>query len=182
MEPDIIPEEHLQEKLNEIFKTWPPHPSGDIYFTDLPTLAQQIDKSARIIDVGCGLNLYKQHFVNLIGIDPATDEADYKVTVEEFVTDRRFEIAFCFGSINYGSESRVKTQIAKTVDLLEPENTIYWRQRPYIKDNPYHNRVQVFDWTLEKNKEFCQYFGYTLDQYETEPNTRVYAKWIKSNT
>jgi hypothetical protein len=43
------------------------------------SLIDKVQLGERVIDVGCGINPFKGHIPNLIGIDPAFPEADYQL-------------------------------------------------------------------------------------------------------
>jgi hypothetical protein len=93
-------------------------------------LLTKITDSDSVIDVGCGRNPFKGLIKNLIGIDPAFDQADVKSTVDEFTTDQTFDIALCLGSINFGDVNDIERQIAKIISLLKPSCRIFWRCNP----------------------------------------------------
>ena len=92
------------------------------------SLIDQVFDEEFVIDVGCGPNPFKGKIKNLVGIDPAYDEADYNVTIEEFTTDDKFDVAFCLGSINFGSFDTIIAQIDRVVNLLKPNARIYWNE------------------------------------------------------
>ena len=82
-----------QEKLNNYFKIkWTPTKLSD-YETSGRALLTRLTPGDQVIDIGCGLNLFKGLIPNLIGIDPVFDQADIKTTIEEFTTDQKFNVA-----------------------------------------------------------------------------------------
>ncbi len=46
-------------------------------------LVDKVKDDEWCLDVGCGFNPYKGKIKNLVGIDPANDLADYKVSIED---------------------------------------------------------------------------------------------------
>ena len=67
-------------------------------------------KPRSVLDVGCGFNRFKGKIKNLIGIDPYNDNADIKVSLEDYKAGP-VDIVLCLGSINFGDESVIDNQI-----------------------------------------------------------------------
>ena len=66
-----------------------------INWTRPERLATQIDKDARVLDVGCGEQPMKQYLNNVYGIDITDIGADEVVAIEDFKSDERFDVALC---------------------------------------------------------------------------------------
>lgn len=154
------------------------------------SLLKKIPNDAKILDVGCGYNIFKPYFSDLIGIDPVTTQADFRVTLEEFTTTDLYDVILCLGSIQQGDIEYVKTQIQKLVSLLKPGGKIYWRTnllaRGTIRKESAVRTSDGFIWTPDTHKTFCEQFGFELadlqyDSYDrSRPDaTRLYAEWIK---
>ena len=101
------------------------------------SLANKVSERDHVLDVGCGLNPFKGLIKNLIGIDPAFEEADYKLTLEDFVssTNKKFDVIFCLGSINFGTREDIERQIELLSFLLTDHGKIYWRCNPGLHDH-----------------------------------------------
>ena len=122
---------------------------------------------------------------NIIGIDPAFDQADVKCTIEEYVPDRLFDVATCLGSINFGTIETIEEQIDKVVSCLKPVSRIYWRLNPGRKDhnNEECNQVPFFPWTFEILRQFAVTHNYiqTVEEFDAHVSRpRLYAEWHKS--
>lgn len=146
-------------------------------------LIDKINPGEFVLDVGCGINPFKGLIPNLVGIDPAFDQADYKCTIEEFDTDIKFDVAFCLGSINFGTKEDVERQINKVVSLLKSEARIYWRCNPGQQDHPSDEcrKIQFYPWSLEEHIRLSSMFGFRLMQCSWENNhRRLYAEWVKA--
>ena len=144
-------------------------------------LVTLIQPNELVIDVGCGFNEFRGRIPNLIGIDPANAMADYRLSIEGFQTAERFDVAFCLGSINFGSEDNILNQINHVVRLLKPTARIYWRCNPGLAD---HNNEQCKDidfypWTIEKHVEFADRFGFRLNVARWDSANRIYAEWSR---
>lgn len=170
-----------QEQLNEYFAhKWKSNLSQ--YFYCGWNLIDNICDDEWVLDVGCGPNPFKGKIKNLIGIDPAYDEADYKVTIEEFKTEQKFDVAFCLGSLNFGSHNKIISEISCVVNLLKPDARIYWRSNPGRKDHQHKECEQIdfFPWTFEHHKEFSKQFGFECVDLRWDSNHRIYAEWCRT--
>lgn len=150
-----------------------------------PTLANKMQKHERILDVGCGNNYFMPYFPNLIGIDPANDAAHIKTTLEDYNPATTFDVALCLGSLNFGTEDKIKTQLDKLHSLMNRTSRIYWRCNPGINDhsNTDGDKVVFYPWTIKKLKEFANYYHYTVNDVELDFNAlghvRIYCEWVR---
>jgi hypothetical protein len=170
-----------QADLNKYFAThW--QTNLDQYVYSGWGLINKIKPDETVLDVGCGLNPFKQLIPNLTGIDPAFAEADYQTTIEDFVTDTKFDVAFCLGSINFGTEEKILHQINCVIGILKPRSRIYWRCNPgfYDHGNDTCNMLNFYPWSVEKHIEFSDQFGFRLAEIRTDTFKRIYAEWKKT--
>jgi hypothetical protein len=146
------------------------------------TLVNKVTDYELVLDVGCGANPFKGLIKNLVGIDPAFDQADYKCTIEEFETDTKFDVAFCLGSINFGDKSDIVRQIAKVVSLLKPKARIYWRCNPGLQDhaNDDCKQIQFYPWSVIEHVTFSEHFGFKLVECSWDSKNRLYAEWVRA--
>lgn len=147
-------------------------------------LATQIGDDEWVLDVGCGYNPFKNLCKNVIGIDPAFDQADVITTIENYEPDRLFDVAICFGSINFGSDDDIRNQIKKVVSCLKDTGRIYWRVNPGYKDHQHEGckAIDFYPWTMEKLQEFSSEFGFKQINFKKESvgvTERLHAEWIR---
>lgn len=177
---------HNQNLLNEYFSTkW--RPNSNIHTYSGPNaIAQKINPEEHVLDVGCGANPFKSLLPNVVGVDPAFKEADFRCTIEEFKTHQRFDVATCLGSINFGTEETIRAQVSKVVSLLKPTARVYWRLNPGRKDHadPACEAVPFFPWTLELLEQLATEHGFRQENAQTESGAslgrdvvRLYAEW-----
>jgi hypothetical protein len=170
-----------QSKLDEYFSSeW--YGNMDQYQYSGWALIDQVKPGESVIDIGCGYNLFKGKIPNLIGVDPAISAADFKVTLEDFRTDEKFDVAFCLGSVNFGNEENIFNQLRIVSDLLKPTARIYWRSNPGINDhgNSEFNRFEIFPWTVEKHLAYAEKFGFECPTVLWDSRNRIYAVWTRS--
>ena len=143
------------------------------------TLADRVNNNESVIDVGCGDNLFKPLIKNIVGVDPANDQADSMTAIEDYQTDQRFDVAFCLGSINFGDHDHIEHQIKCVVALLKTPSRIYWRCNPGRHDhgNQECKKIDFYPWDLKKHNKFSQQFGYVITEYKQDTNNRIFCEW-----
>ena len=156
-------------------------PENDPYIHSEWLLLDKIHHESKVLDVGCGKNLFKQHFDFLIGIDPATEQADYCVFIEDFETKWKFDAILCLGSINFGTYDDIVKQVACVVNLLEDGGTIYWRLNPGRNDHgiPESDTIDFFPWDMDTVLKIADLFDCKVMEMKWDSNNRIYAEWKK---
>jgi hypothetical protein len=170
-----------QEYLNKYFSTvW--QSNLNQYKYSGWALVDKVHPDELVLDVGCGFNEFKNKIANLVGIDPANNQADFKIPIEHFRNDIKFDVAFCLGSINFGSEANILNQITSVVACLKPNARIYWRCNPGLADhnNQECERIEFYPWTIEKHVEFADQFGFKLSVARWDTGDRIYAEWTRT--
>jgi hypothetical protein len=170
-----------QQALNDYFSTvWQSNLAQ--YKYSGWALVDKIQPNELVLDVGCGFNEFKSQIPNLVGIDPANDRADFKIPIEYFRNDIKFDVAFCLGSINFGSEINIVNQIANVIACLKPNARIFWRCNPGLADhqNEQCKNIEFYPWSIEKHAEFADLFRFRLAVAKWDTNNRIYAEWIRT--
>lgn len=168
--------------LNDYFENhWKPSLTA-YHASSYENIAKNILDTQYLLDVGCGDNPFKHLVKNSYGIDPANNAADEKISIEDFVSTKKYDVITCLGSINFGDEEIISKQIEKVVSCLSNEGRIFWRLNPGRKDhdNELCNRVPFFPWTFEKLKEFSELHNFKqLNESIDQDNNviRLYAEW-----
>ena len=142
----------------------------------------QILPSEWLLDVGCGANPFKTLVPRCVGIDPARDEADFQVTIEDFHATRRFDVAACLGSLNFGDDAVVGRQIHKMVTLLKDRSRVYWRLNPGRRDHASEKcqGISFYPWSFRRLQDFAALHDFRQTNEQTESNgqvVRLYAEW-----
>jgi len=169
-----------QEDLNNYFSNvWQSNISQ--YNYSGWSLVDKIQSNELVLDVGCGFNEFKPRILNLIGIDPANDHADYKISIEEYVPPHRFDVALCLGSINFGDKLNIMNQIACVVNCLKSTARIYWRCNPGLADhgNEECKDIDFYPWSIDEHVKLSELFGFKLTTCCWD-NDRIYAEWSRS--
>ena len=170
---------NIDEYFEKIWK-----PNIDQYRYTGWKLLDHVSDTDMVLDVGCGYNLFKPHLGDqLVAIDPYNNAADQRVSIEDFQSDIKFDVIFCLGSINFGSEENILNQIEKVTSLCKTGTRIYWRQNPGRKDhkNKECESIDFFDWSFERNLEYAKKFGFQVEMLAWDNGKRIFAKWIKQD-
>lgn len=173
-----------QLQLNEYFASeWITRPNVGIEKFEYsgPSLIAKVRPDEWVIDVGCGDNYFKGKIKNLIGIDPANDKADIKVSIEDYKTEQKFDVAFCLGSINFGDSGEIVFQIMKVAELLKPNGRIYWRCNPGKQDHETDGckKINFFNWTEAWHNYFADALRFTVVTVKQDSHDRLYAEWVR---
>jgi hypothetical protein len=173
--------------LNKYFSDdiWKPTPIEEWKYSGLE-LINKIEPHEYVIDVGCGYNMFKDKIPNLLGIDSVNDEANIKISIEEFsrlYRGDKFDVALCLGSINFGDKLVITKQISKIVSILKDTSRIYWRCNPNSRDhdNDMCAQINFFPWSEEWMIHFAKLFNYKINYMKYEPNkVRLYCEWKRT--
>jgi hypothetical protein len=164
---------------NYFSNEWKPDPNKYIYSGW--KLLDKIKEHETILDIGCGYNLFKPYFENrLYGIDPANDNADEVVSIENFKSNKKWDVLLCLGSINFGSFDTIDNQIKKLVTFVKDNGRIYWRQNPGVRDHPWKgvSEIEFFPWTFDLNYYFADKHDCKVLECKWDIN-RIYSVWSK---
>lgn len=173
--------------INEYFNKHWPEGNDSYQYSNIRSILDRIANDDIVIDIGCGYNPFKPHLKErLYAIDPAIDCGDELVDIESFEPNgRTWDVALCLGSINFGSEEIIKSQIKKVVSILSHAGFIIWRQNTGTADhnNEECKSIPFFNWTIEKNLQYAEEFGCEVlcccEEYNDKGNMRIYAEWVK---
>jgi hypothetical protein len=120
-------------------------------------------KPNKIVDVGCGENLFKGLIQNLYGFDPIFhSNLDQQASIDTIDFDANsIDVALCLGSIQYGDANVQFNQLTKVVSWVKPGGYIVMRKWPFLDYVGHHeeylkkiNRICYSDfyiWTEKLN-------------------------------
>lgn len=175
-----------QKEINNYFQNhWYPNQKPDRFeqyeYSGNAILDKINPTSDYVLDVGCGKNPFKGKIANLIGIDPASPDADVKTTLESFYPRQHFDVVLCLGSVNFGDIFQIKRQIIKISTMLKKNGRIFWRCNPGLHDHDSEEfkKLDVFPWTKDLHYTLALNFGYTVMDIRDDTQNRIYAEWVK---
>ena len=134
-----------------------------------------------VIDIGCGYNEFKGKIQNLIGIDPYNHRADVKATVLEYqVTDIKYDVAICLGSINFGSSDKIIKELTAAVNLVKDGGVLYFRVNPGQQHTaPESQWINFYDWDPVFISNMAKQLNCELLAIRKDLN-RIYFVWRKA--
>ena len=148
-----------------------------------------VTKPERVIDIGCGDNILKGKIKNLIGVDPFNSNSDLEIDILDLdEPENSFDHAIVFGSINFGDEEDIEPRLEKSIGLVKPGGTLFFRVNPGIQHTNQHSKwIQFFDWSEERIISYAKKYNCRVEnlQWEREntENTqpRIYFELIKNS-
>jgi hypothetical protein len=134
-----------------------------------------------VIDIGCGYNEFRGKIQNLIGIDPYNHRADVKATVLEYqVTDIKYDVAICLGSINFGSSDKIIKELTAAVNLVKDGGVLYFRVNPGQQHTaPESQWINFYDWDPVFISNMAKQLNCELLAIRKDLN-RIYFVWRKA--
>jgi hypothetical protein len=175
---DIIDNEVLTKYFS---KVWQPE-TKKYKYSGLAIIDEvnAMDPTA-VIDIGCGYNEFKGKIQNLIGIDPYNHRADVKATVLEYqVTDIKYDVAICLGSINFGSSDKIIKELTAAVNLVKDGGVLYFRVNPGQQHTaPESQWINFYDWDPVFISNMAKQLNCELLAIRKDLN-RIYFVWRKA--
>lgn len=133
---------------------------------------------ARVLDVGCGYNQFKERISNLTGIDPYNNQADYMVDILDYnVEPGSYDALICLGSINFNGQEDIESRVAQCVQLTAPGGRMYFRANPGI-DHGHGPWVEIFPWNFEKCYSIASRFNLEVETFKKDRD-RLFWIWKK---
>ena len=138
------------------------------------------------LDIGCGLNSFKEKIPNLVGIDPYIDSwgPDQKTTLYEFHRDnsgKQFDAILALESINYGPYPKILQELEMVNNLLADDGHLYMRVNPGVPIRcpgfAMAELIEVFYWTKEFAYKLQTIYGWEIQEFvedSTEEGRPVY--------
>jgi ubiquinone/menaquinone biosynthesis C-methylase UbiE len=111
-----------------------------------------------VLDLGCGDNQYKEHIINLIGIDITNDRADIITDISSLpYEDNSVDACLCYGSINFGDDNLIHTQLTEMNRVLKNGGISVFRGNIHKSD-----MIPYYIWTEEKIYYWTKKFNFVL--------------------
>lgn len=134
----------------------------ELHEEQLSTLRSIIKPWHTVCDLGCGTNLYKEHFPNIIGVDVIEHpNVDVQSSILDYEPDEQFDIVMALGSIQYYDKKYMSDCFRKMVDLTKVGGTIIFRSLYSEEMKSYEHllfwNLNLIEWyTKEYNLQHIQ--------------------------
>ena len=133
-----------------------------------------------VLDVGCGYNEFKGKINFLTGIDPYNDNADIQINTIDYKPKEKFDVILCLGSINFGSQSKIETEVAHCANLLEQNGVMFFRVNPGVPhDKPESKWIDFFAWNVPFIIELADKLNLKVLDIRDDTNKRKYFVYRK---
>ena len=133
-----------------------------------------------VLDVGCGYNEFKGKINFLTGIDPYNDKADIMINTIDYKPKEKFDVILCLGSINFGSQSKIETEVAHCASLLEQNGVMFFRVNPGVPhDKPESKWIDFFAWNVPFIIELADKLNLKVLDIRDDTNKRKYFVYRK---
>jgi len=158
-------------------------------------LLRKIPRDAKVLDIGCGINMWKPYFDDLYGIDPYNEAADEMIKFEDYTPHKEFDTFLALGSLNFYNKEYVEMQIKHLSKITKSGDVIFWRQNTGNRlrrgvNNLTPSNVEYFPWSIEHNKYFTDRYGFDLVEFKVDSvpvldnegkkgPKRYYVKWSR---
>ena len=137
-------------------------------------------KPRAVLDVGCGYNEFKGRINNIIGIDPYNDKADLQVGTLDYITDQKFDVILCLGSVNFGNRDKIIAEVSRCVKLLADNGTMFFRVNPGLShDKPEADWIEFYAWNVPFIIELSEKFNLKILDIRDDTNSRKYFVYKK---
>jgi SAM-dependent methyltransferase len=146
------------------------------------TLINEVNnlKPRAVLDVGCGYNEFKGRINNIIGIDPYNDKADLRVGTLDYITDQKFDVILCLGSVNFGNRDKIIAEVSRCVKLLADNGTMFFRVNPGLShDKPEADWIEFYAWNVPFIIELSEKFNLKILDIRDDTNSRKYFVYKK---
>jgi SAM-dependent methyltransferase len=178
---DKIYEVDIQDLLKITFDVFRTTPRGsalrlDRWGPEEERVVELCDEAQSIVDVGCGLNLWKQKYGDkLKGIDlsekegfPVDYHGDITTVLREHFEDNSIDLVLNLGGIQYGGDPLIKKQLQEVYRILKPGGIIFNRAHFHSIQLEGRNLLQNdshtlhYNWTEEKIHRMTEEFDWSL--------------------
>ena len=133
-----------------------------------------------VLDVGCGYNEFKGKINFLTGIDPYNDNADIRINTIDYKPKEKFDVILCLGSLNFGSQSKIETEVAHCASLLEQDGIMFFRVNPGVQhDKPESKWIDFFAWNVPFIIDLANKLNLKVLDIRDDSNKRKYFVYRK---
>ena len=133
-----------------------------------------------VLDAGCGYNEFKGKINNLIGIDPYNKHADIQVSITDYHPTEKFDVVLALGSINFGSTSKIFSELEHVVHLCESGGVLFFRVNPGLQHTPPESQwISFYPWDSNFVINCAREFGVEILDLRNDSKNRMYFVWRK---
>ena len=137
-------------------------------------LPEMFNAGDRVIHINCGSNPFKGMIPNFRGQDPVNSNAEYILTLDEYVNANReikFHNAMVLNGLDNVEPGAMEHSVRQIAQLMVKRDArIFWRT----------SIANTYPWTFEEHQRLAALIDYHVMGMAMETETDIYAEW-KSN-
>ena len=131
--------------------------SGNVLIDEINQL-----NPAKVLDLGCGNNIFKDKVHNLIGIDIANTKADYVMDFMDFeCEDDSVDVILNLGALNFGTIDTIIEQFGWVHRKLKQNGTVFIRANSDIPPSELLNTI-FFKWDTQTIVKLMLIYNFEL--------------------
>lgn len=118
-----------------------------------------------VVDLGCGLNQYKGLINNLVGVDVVGCREDIVADItdlKEHFKDHTVDVVLALGSINFGEDDLIESQLKEVKRLLKPGGIAYFRANQNDHDKDHKGDLRYYDWSKDLVEHWATQIGFEI--------------------
>jgi hypothetical protein len=116
----------------------------------------------KVLDLGCGYNIFKSKVQNLIGIDIANTKADYVMDFMEYpCEDNSVDVILNLGTINFGTFNTIVKQFGWVHSKLKQDGLVIIRANSSVPPSERLNNI-FYKWDTETIVKLMQIYNFEL--------------------
>jgi len=146
------------------------------------TLIEEVNalNPTQVLDAGCGYNEFKGKIDNLVGIDPYNKHADIQVSITDYQPKSKFDVVLALGSINFGSTSKIFSELEHVVNLCNPGGVLFFRVNPGLQHTPPESQwISFYPWDSNFVINCARELGVEILDLRNDSKNRMYFVWRK---
>jgi len=133
-----------------------------------------------VLDAGCGYNEFRGKIDNLIGIDPYNKNADINVSITDYHPKEKFDVVLALGSINFGSTSKIFSELEHVVKLCHSNATLFFRVNPGLQHTPPESQwISFYPWDSNFVINCARELNVDILDLRNDSKNRMYFVWRK---
>jgi SAM-dependent methyltransferase len=131
------------------------------------TMVEEINRldPKLVVDLGCGLNQYKGLIKNLIGVDVVGCREDITADItnlKDHFADHTADVVLALGSINFGEDDLIESQLNEVKRLLRSGGVAYFRANQNDHDKDHEGDLRYYAWSKDLVELWSDKLGFEI--------------------
>ena len=118
-----------------------------------------------VVDLGCGMNQYKGVINNLVGVDVLGCREDITADItdlKDHFADHTVDVILALGSINFGDDDLIESQLKEVKRLLKTGGIAYFRANQNDHDKDHKGDLRYYAWRKDLVESWSNKLGFEI--------------------